>query len=327
MTTGEIVATVEGVGAFAIASDGRSIWTLETDGSLKRISPSTNGITANISLQTTGLDSIAVGGGDVWATSSADGVVWRITVAPQPVSRTIQLETGAAAVAYHEGSVWVANGVRGTVSRIDPATNAVVATVAVGNTPYGLAVDDGGAWVTVQGGGEAAASPSTVEGIEALPSSFCGSPVYGGEGTPDMLVVSDLPLQGGSRFTTVQMEQAIEYVFRQRGFQAGEHRVAYQSCDDSLASTGLFDFDKCAANAKAYAENRAGRRRHRNAQLGVRGGRDPRAQRGHGRAAGDDLAVELAPRPYPAVARRAAERDGDPLPDRQAQLRPCVLDG
>jgi YVTN family beta-propeller protein len=254
MTTGEIVATVEGVGAFAIASDGDSIWTLETDGSLKRINPSTNGITANISLQTTGLDSIAVGGGDVWATSSADGVVWRITVAPRPVSRTIQLETGAAAVSYHEGSVWVANGVRGTVSRIDPATNAVVATVAVGNTPYGLAVDDAGVWVTVQGGGEAAAA-STVEGIEAMPSSFCGSPVYGGEGTPDLLVVSDLPLQGGSRFTTVQMEQAIEYVFRQRGFQAGEHRVAYQSCDDSLASTGLFDFDKCAANAKAYAQN------------------------------------------------------------------------
>ena len=71
----------------------------------------------------------------------------------------------------------------------------------------------------------------------------------------------------------------------------------------------------------------AGRRSHRNAQLGVRGGRDPRAQRGRGRAAGDDLAVELAPRPHPAVARRAAERDGDPLPDRQAQLRPCVLDG
>ena len=255
MTTGEIVATVEGVGAFAIASDGDTIWTLETDGSLKRISPSTNGVTANISLQTTGLDSIAVGGGDVWATSSADGVVWRVTVAPRPVSRTIQLETGAAAVSYHEGSVWVANGVRGTVSRIDPATNAVVATVAVGNTPYGLAVDDGGVWVTVQGGGEAATG-STVEGIEALPSSFCDSPVYGGEGTPDMLVVSDLPLQGGSRFTTVQMEQAIEYVLRQRGFRAGEHRIAYQSCDDSLASTGLFDFDKCAANANAYAENR-----------------------------------------------------------------------
>jgi YVTN family beta-propeller protein len=255
MATERIVDTVEGIGAFAIASDGRSIWFLDTDGSLKRISPRTNRITADISLQTTGLDSIAVGGGDVWASSSADGVVWRITVAPRPVSRTIQLEVGVADISYHGGSAWVANGVRGTVSRIDPSTSAVIATTAIGNTPYGLAADTGGVWVTVQGGGEAVAAASTVEGIDALPSSFCGAPVYGGEGTPDLLVVSDLPLQGGSRFTTIQMEQAIEYVFRRRGFRAGKHRVAYQSCDDSLASTGLFDFDKCGANARAYAEN------------------------------------------------------------------------
>ena len=39
-------------------------------------------------------------------------------------------------------------------------------------------------------------------------------------------------------------------------FAPGRHRVAYQSCDDSVARTGLFDEAKCAANARAYAENR-----------------------------------------------------------------------
>ena len=51
------------------------------------------------------------------------------------------------------------------------------------------------------------------------------------------------------------MTQAIEFVLRERGFRAGRHRVAYQSCDDSVASTALFDEAKCAANARAYAQN------------------------------------------------------------------------
>jgi branched-chain amino acid transport system substrate-binding protein len=51
------------------------------------------------------------------------------------------------------------------------------------------------------------------------------------------------------------MAQAITFVLRERGFRAGRHRVAYQSCDDSLARTGLFDEAKCAANARAYGEH------------------------------------------------------------------------
>jgi branched-chain amino acid transport system substrate-binding protein len=49
------------------------------------------------------------------------------------------------------------------------------------------------------------------------------------------------------------MAKAIELVFRKRGFRAGKHRVAYQSCDDSTSQVGIFDVPKCAANAKSYA--------------------------------------------------------------------------
>ena len=77
-----------------------------------------------------------------------------------------------------------------------------------------------------------------------------------GKGKADVLVVSDLPLQGGVRVTTTQMAQAISFVLRRHGFRAGRFRVAYQSCDDSVARTGLFDEAKCAANARAYAANR-----------------------------------------------------------------------
>jgi branched-chain amino acid transport system substrate-binding protein len=51
------------------------------------------------------------------------------------------------------------------------------------------------------------------------------------------------------------MAQAITFVLRERGFRAGRFRVAYQSCDDSIARTGLYDPAKCAANARAYGAN------------------------------------------------------------------------
>ena len=70
-----------------------------------------------------------------------------------------------------------------------------------------------------------------------------------------MLVVSDLPLQGGVRVSATQMTQAITFALRERDFRAGRIAVAYQSCDDSVARTGLFDEAKCAANARAYAAN------------------------------------------------------------------------
>jgi branched-chain amino acid transport system substrate-binding protein len=52
------------------------------------------------------------------------------------------------------------------------------------------------------------------------------------------------------------MSDAIRFVLRRHGFRAGRYALAYQSCDDSTAQTGLFDVDKCAANAKAYAQDR-----------------------------------------------------------------------
>jgi branched-chain amino acid transport system substrate-binding protein len=76
------------------------------------------------------------------------------------------------------------------------------------------------------------------------------------KGGADVLVVSDLPLQGGVRVTTAQMAQAVAFVLGRHGFRAGSFRVAYQSCDDSVARTGLYDEAKCAANARAYAANR-----------------------------------------------------------------------
>jgi branched-chain amino acid transport system substrate-binding protein len=91
--------------------------------------------------------------------------------------------------------------------------------------------------------------------VEALPASSCTGLEFKGEGDPDVLIVSDLPMQGSSRTQTVQMVKAIRYVLDQRGWKAGDLNVAYQVCDDSTAQAGKWDSGKCSQNGQAYAGN------------------------------------------------------------------------
>ncbi len=89
-------------------------------------------------------------------------------------------------------------------------------------------------------------------GASPLPASSC-SAIQNGSGK--YLVASDLPLQGAGRTQTIEMTKAIAFVFKQHGWKAGKHTLAYQSCDDSTAQAGKWDSGKCSANANAYAQN------------------------------------------------------------------------
>ena len=91
--------------------------------------------------------------------------------------------------------------------------------------------------------------------IQALPSSSCTGIEYKGDGDPDYLIVSDLPLQGSSRTQTTQIVGAIRYLLDKQGWKAGDHKIAYQSCDDATAQAGKWDSGKCSQNANAYAAN------------------------------------------------------------------------
>jgi branched-chain amino acid transport system substrate-binding protein len=91
--------------------------------------------------------------------------------------------------------------------------------------------------------------------VEALPSSSCTAIEYKGEGDPDVLLASDFPLQGSSRTQTIQIVEAIRYLLEKQNFKAGDHNVAYQSCDDATAQAGKWDSGKCSTNAQAYAGN------------------------------------------------------------------------
>jgi branched-chain amino acid transport system substrate-binding protein len=92
--------------------------------------------------------------------------------------------------------------------------------------------------------------------LEPLPQSFCSPVVYRGTGQPRFLIASDLPVRAFRfREAAVQMQKAIEFILARHRFRAGKFGVAYQACDDSNPETGQGDLTKCAANAKAYAED------------------------------------------------------------------------
>jgi branched-chain amino acid transport system substrate-binding protein len=93
--------------------------------------------------------------------------------------------------------------------------------------------------------------------ITALPSSSCTGIEYEGEGEPDFLIASDFPLQGSSRTQTIQIVGAIRYLLDKDGWKAGDHNIAYQSCDDATAQAAKWDSGKCSQNAQAYAQNEA----------------------------------------------------------------------
>lgn len=103
------------------------------------------------------------------------------------------------------------------------------------------------AFALLSGGASAAGEPT------AVGSPNCGAVTYGGAGTAEALIVSDLPLQGDSRQRSLQMNDAIRLVLEGAGWKAGGRGVGFQACDDSSAKTGLWTKAICKANASAYA--------------------------------------------------------------------------
>jgi branched-chain amino acid transport system substrate-binding protein len=89
-------------------------------------------------------------------------------------------------------------------------------------------------------------------GATPLPASSC-SAIQNPSG--NLLIASDLPLQGSGRSQTQQMTRAIAFIFKQHGWKAGKYSIAYQSCDDSTAQAGKWDSGKESANANAYAQD------------------------------------------------------------------------
>ena len=242
--SGRLVATIETKQlAWTIAAGDGGVWFLGLDGptGVTEVDTRRNRVGRTIPVGASNLMGVAVGGGSVWAAADQEGVLWRLIPEQSPVTRTIDVGRGVTLVTFGEGAVWTGNYIDGTIARVDPRTSKVAAKASVG-APQALAAGAGSAWVSVAGG--------TTEG--ALSKTDCGE-VASSAGTPDVLIASDLPLQGPGSSDPRAMEGAIRHVIERRGFRAGDYTVGYQSCDVSTPQTGGFEFRKCAANASAYA--------------------------------------------------------------------------
>ena len=241
--SGRIIATIDArVVPSTIAAGPEGVWFLSwQSGSVMRIDPRQNRVAQTVPIGSDFLSGIAVGAGAVWVTSPEEGLLWRIEPGPRAITRSIDVGVGVNYVAFGDGAVWTGNWMDGTVSRVDPRTNTVTSKVAVG-APQALAAGAGSAWVSVAAG--------TKDG--SLPAAAC-SEVASGDGKPDVLIASDLPLQGFNGAGPRQLVDAIRARLQSHGFRAGKYVVGYQSCDDSTTQTGYYEQRKCAANANAYA--------------------------------------------------------------------------
>ena len=239
--TGRLVATIDGVAASTIAAGEEGVWFLSWgERSAKRLDTRTNRVTETIPLASYSLSGIAVGGGSVWVTAQDEGLLWRVEAGPDPSGSTIDVGVGATYVAFGDGAAWTGNYIDGFVSRIAPRTNRVTGRVSVG-AAQALGAGAGSAWVSVAGAPREGTLPSRCTELAS-------------EGKkPDVLIASDLALQGPEGAPARGLVDAIRLVLQDNRFRAGEYVVGYQSCDDSTAQTGRWEARKCAANANAYA--------------------------------------------------------------------------
>ncbi len=296
-----VTSTTQGIRAIAVAAGRAGVWALGVDGTLAQLDGRSGRIVRRTRIHASSVGGLAVSGDAVWVTSSVAGTLWRTVVAPRLRTGSLSIGSGAGDVTVDGGRVWVVNPLKGTVTEVDASTNSVVRTINVGGVPRSVAASGGRVWVAISN----AATPATVSttgGITALPAATCGPVVYGGGGHPDVLIVSDLPLQGGVQVSTTQMAQAIQYSLRQRGFRAGRFRVAYQSCDDSGGGNRALRRGPMCRERPDVCRGLRCAGRHRPAQLAVRSRRpadsEPRARR----SPRDRLAAEFLPRADTASA-------------------------
>ena len=249
--TATITARTRPLDAIAVAAGDGGVWVLLASGHVIALDPRGARTRLRVRLPTDAPTALAVGANAAWVTSAVDGTLWR--VGRDGAIGAVHVGPGAAALAAGPEGVWAANPSTGELTAVDPDTMRVVRSVRVGGIPRALALAGGTVWAAVTGDAAPAAGERAVAGVTAVGGPTCGPVVAGPDGRADLLLATDLPLQGGIRITARQMEQAITFVLREHGFRAGRFRVALQSCDDSIARTGLFDEATCAGNARRYA--------------------------------------------------------------------------
>jgi branched-chain amino acid transport system substrate-binding protein len=105
------------------------------------------------------------------------------------------------------------------------------------------------------GGGDAGDRAATAGAPPPAALAACSSVFYEGSGRPDVLIASDMPLQGTYANDGLQGTKAVQIVLRGRGFKAGRRTVGYVSCDGATPRDDISPA-KCRQAGHAYAAAR-----------------------------------------------------------------------
>jgi YVTN family beta-propeller protein len=150
--TNNVVDTIKigGAALFTTAGDG-SVWVgvFRQAHGLVRIDPTTDRVTAKISLPTGACGGIAVTPTAVWVAGACSLGLSRVDPASDSVVDTIATTDRVAFVASAFGSLWYTDIPTGSLVRVDPATDAVVGRLQLGGEQAALwiAADSKYLWV------------------------------------------------------------------------------------------------------------------------------------------------------------------------------------
>jgi branched-chain amino acid transport system substrate-binding protein len=97
-----------------------------------------------------------------------------------------------------------------------------------------------------------------VAAVAALSLAACANNAGGGGGGgggTDLVISTDLPLQGSSASTSDSTNKMIQLYLDQVGGKAGKYSVTLKTYDDSTAAKGAWDDAACAKNATDHVAN------------------------------------------------------------------------
>jgi len=144
--TNQTVARIPVSSPLAIAVGGGSLWVTTSAERILRIDAASNILTARAALPSQGTAAVWQDG--LWMIISVgQGNVWHFDPNSLTPTSTFTTATGAIDLAAGEGAVWSANSM-GSVWRIEPSSGRVT-KIALGHHPTGIASGDGAVWVAI----------------------------------------------------------------------------------------------------------------------------------------------------------------------------------
>jgi outer membrane protein assembly factor BamB len=151
--TGKTTKSVRlGGPAIAVRAGFRSLWALDSGGTLYRLSPRTGRVARRISLDVTAAYNIWIGGGSVWVADDQGAKVVRVAPRTNRVVARIAVGDGPASMAFAGGTAWVVDHRDTTVYRIDLATNRSTRLATLRHdAPERMVWAKGSLWITGRG--------------------------------------------------------------------------------------------------------------------------------------------------------------------------------